>query len=518
MSPEGKSIETGQSNDERLAYGLSQGSESSESEIRRVLSFFPESEKYKENISRMSDAVIEILSSDPKSAAQLKKIIHPITEQLENTRQLNETYMGHMTPQPITPAIWGNVIAAYINANTIAREASRAESQLEPETINCLVEVVGYEKGKASSVFTNGGTEANHTALTLARLMIEKEALEKNKVITETIILASPYAHYSLAKSVRQLGGLNHDIKIQTIRSEDFKMSTSDLEDNLKDLRQKGKSIMAVWAIAGETETGKVDDFQAISDLTKKYEVPFIVDGAFGAPYRISKVGEKFRGMGNAFAITLDPHKTFYEPYPSGALLVARVENHALIGDIQYAAYAGFNSGYQNILDDMRNNRGNLGQKRLSGSMGAQGILATLASIKSLGLNGYETIYNLTLDRISYLYKRLSKSDFLHPLHEPDINLLCFGLNKDVQKGLRINDNETLGRYINASRERLDKGIIGKGGYHFSTTNLPLGSNSYEWVYRACIMNPRTTNQTIDSAIGQLEDDIRHDLSMVISL
>jgi aromatic-L-amino-acid/L-tryptophan decarboxylase len=324
--------------------------------------------------------------------------------------------------------------------------------------------------------------------------------------------LATEYAHYSLHKSVVQLGGLGQDIKVKDIEPDDFKMSVTVLEDELKALRDNGESIMAIWTIAGETETGKVDDFQAISYLAQKYDVPFIVDGAFGAPYRISRVGQIFDGMEEAFSITIDPHKTLYEPYQAGALLVKNCEDHALIGVIQKSYYAGFSEGYQNILEDIRNNQGHLGQKRLSGSMGSQGILATLASIRSLGFEGYKTIYDLTLDRISHLHERLSQSDILYPLHEPDINLLCFGLQKEIQAALGLENNDELGRYVNTSRENLDKGITGQGGYHFSTTKLPLGNKLHEWVFRACIMNPRTTNGIIDSAIDELEENIRGDL------
>lgn len=501
--------------DSIVVYELSRNSETPEQEIKRVLTFFPETNKYQDHILKITDAVIGTLSPDPKMALQMREEIKPITERLLETRQLNETYMGHMTPQPIIPAIWGNMISAYINANTCAREASQAETKMEPEAIGYLMEMVGYKYGEASGVFTTGGTEANHTALTLARLLVEKEAHEKNNRVDKTTILASPYAHYSLGKSVRQLGGLNQDIKVQVIQPEDYRMSVNDLEKKLKEMRHKGKSIMAVWAIAGETETGKVDDLQAISKLTEKYEVPLIVDGAYGAPYRISKVGEKFSGMERAFAVTLDPQKTFYEPYPAGALLFSKVEDHALIGDIQKASYAGFSEGYQNNLEAFMNNDGNLGQKRLSGSMGAQAITATIASMRTLGMEGYRTIFNLTLDRIGHLHERLLKSDILYPLHEPDLNLLCFGLNEKVQKGLGIEDNDTLGRYVNTTRERLDKGITGQGGYHFSTTNLPGDNGSEKWVFRACLMNPRTTNRTIDDAIGQLEDDIKGDLKKV---
>lgn len=508
--------EAGFAKDNVLSFELSRNSEISEVEIARVLSYFPDSDRYEENICQISDAIISVLSTDAASAIHLKGALDPISKTLLETRQLSATYMGHMTPQPIIPAIWGNMLSAYINANTIAVEASQAESVLEPEAIGHLIRMVGYKEGVASGVFTTGGTEANHTALTLARLLVEKEALEKKVRIDESTVLASPYAHYSLKKSIRQLGGINSDIKLLTVKPDDFRMSVSDLEEQLKDLRKNRKSIMAIFAIAGETETGKVDDLQSISWLSQKYEVPFIVDGAFGAPYKTSKVGYRFKGLEDAFAITLDPHKTLYEPYSSGALLVKRAENHALIGDIQLATYAGFTEGYQNVLEGIKNNNIGLGQKRLSGSIGAQAILATLASIRTLGLEGYQTIYNLTIDRVRHLHERLSKSNVLYPLHEPDINLLCFGLRKEVQAGLGLKEGDSLKKYINSTRENLDNGIKGKGGYHFSTTELPLNDGSILSVFRACIMNPRTTDVIIDDAVGQLESNIKNDLSKAI--
>ena len=504
--------ETGQQDDYKLAYELSRDSNIPESRIREALSFFPRSERYEENIGRMSDAVIDILCNDSGSASQIKEVLSGIVEKVKDTRQLNETYLGHMTPQPTVVGIWGNLLASIVNANTIAREASYAESQLEPEAIRFLINMVGYKGDTASGVFTTGGTEANHTALTAARLLVTKEAEDQNLRIDKTTILASPYAHYSLVKSVKQLGGLNHDIEIQYIKPQDCKMSIPDLEEKLGTLKADGKSVMAIFAIAGGTETGLIDDFQKISDLSKKYNVRFIADGAYGAPYRISKVGNKFQGMEDAFVITVDPHKTLYTPYSTGAVLFKNAEDHAWIGTMQFAYYAGFDEKYQDILDNIKTNQGNLGQKRLGGSMGAGPILATLASIRTLGAEGYKTIYDLTIDRTLHLYDRLSQSEILYPLYKPDINLLCFGLNKQTQEGLGIEDDKSLGKYINKTREDLDNGMLGKGGYFFSTTKLPLDNGSEQCVYRACLMNPRTTNRIIDSAVGQLECNIKKDL------
>jgi len=45
----------------------------------------------------------------------------------------------------------------------------------------------------------------------------------------------------------------------------------------------------------------------------------------------------------------------------------------------------------------------------------------------------------------------------------------------------------------------------GEGGYFFSSTNLPDDNGNRQWVYRSCIMHPRTTNPIIDDAVSGLE-------------
>lgn len=224
--------------------------------------------------------------------------------------------------------------------------------------------------------------------------------------------------------------------------------------------------------------------------------------------------------MERAMAITIDPHKALYTPYNNGAVLFRNAEDHARLNLGVQAAYLGFQAvnrrseefqqNLEALIARLRYQQpgeqiGNLGEKRIEGSMSAGPILSTVAVWKTLGREGLSTIYDLTLDRTLHLYDRLSQSPYLRAMHEPDLNMLCFALKHETITELGITDPEARESFILSTRTELDNDIKGEGGYFFSQTELPDDYGNREWVYRACIMHPRTTDSIIDNAISGLE-------------
>lgn len=225
-------------------------------------------------------------------------------------------------------------------------------------------------------------------------------------------------------------------------------------------------------------------------------------------------------------AVTIDPHKALYTPYNNGVVLFKNAEDHARLNLGVEAAYVGFERvdreadylKFQRNLETLTaklrgEQEGNLGEKRIEGSMSAGPILSTLAVLRTLGKEGLGVIYDLTLDRTTHLYNRISQSKYLSPRHEPELNMLCFRLTSETVAKLGIEKSEARQNFINSTREELDNGIKGEGGYFFSATDLPDDEGNREWVYRSCIMHPRTTNSTIDNAVAGLEAIIEQRLS-----
>lgn len=512
----------------QLARQFSRTSEHSQAEIERALSAFIDPNNPNMSLDSFSNQLIRRaigtgrrnLTEDDQNLAQG---LQEILEDVRNARLFNDRYIGHLLSEASIPGMLGYMMATRIGSNTVAREVSIAESRLEPGAIEALNEIVGYDPKISSGTFTSGGSLANMTALAVARELERERIVKAGEGVMRMRVLTSPFAHYSVAKMCNVLGGPGRQIELERVESHNLRMSPDDLEEKIKEARQENIPIMAVVAIAGETETGLVDPLKDIADITQRHEVNLIVDGAYGAPYRLSRVGNKFEGMERAVAITIDPHKALYTPYNNGAVLFRNPGDHALLNVGVEAAYTNFrpldptSPEYQRNLQILIGNlrseptpfldRFNLGEKRIEGSMSAGPILSTLAVWKTLGPEGLAVIYDLTLDRASYLHERVGKSPYLEPSHEAELNMLCFTLNEETRRRLRISP-DMLETFIDNTREELDKGMRGEGGYYFSSTTLPNLRDSESpkiGVFRSCIMHPRTTNAILDEAISGLE-------------
>ena len=76
-------------------------------------------------------------------------------------------------------------------------------------------------------------------------------------------------------------------------------------------------------ASGGTVDTGAIDPLADIAELCRKYGAWFHVDGAYGGLFALCDEGrELLRGIEQADSVALDPHKTLFLPYGTGAALV----------------------------------------------------------------------------------------------------------------------------------------------------------------------------------------------------
>jgi len=498
---------------------LSSGNNHTKEEISLVLDAFIDPENKKMHLKNYFENLLSFATSDGidnEEIKRIKSIMWSVFDEVKDARIFNPSYLGHMLSESCIPGLLGYLLALRIGSNTVAREVSIFESKLEPEAIKGLLHVIGFDLENGSGTFTSGGTLAMMTALTVARKIMEESLHNRKRWLlrNEFYVLASPFAHYSIEKNVNILAGPKNEIKLIKVEPdpENFVMSTTDLEKKIQKYHKE--NIMAIIAIAGETETGLVDDLATISKIAEKNDIKLIVDGAYGGPYKLSKkVSHLYNGIEKAFAVTIDPHKALYTPYSNGAVLFSSLEDHAMLAYGIKATYLGFSEEKAEIINNLRTNTGNLGQKRIEGSMGAGPILSTLAVLRTLGESGLGIIYDLSIDRVQHLYEKVNKyPDILFPLYKPQLNLLCFSLSIGAREKLHLFSDDDLKAYVNRIKDLLDNSIVREGGYYFSTTELPLSLKESLWVWRACIMNPRTTNKIVDDAIENLVSIVRKDI------
>jgi glutamate/tyrosine decarboxylase-like PLP-dependent enzyme len=486
------------------------------SQIASALSAYFNPSEQKTALSPLMDSIVEISfngKTDPKSkvvAGELKKL----TRELKGARRFDDNYIGHMLTRASIPGLIGMFLGEVSNSNTVAREVSFVESDMEKEAIQGLAHVIGYDPEVADGTFTSGGSTAILTALLARRTQMESAGARATNT-HPYVVLGTEYTHYSWEKMIRILGGpINSasEAKIvkKNIGTEAFKMNPKLLKAALEKERKAKNPLMAVIALGGETETGLVDPIAELAEVAKAYDVPLIVDGAYGAPYRLSRNGDLFAGMEESYATILDSHKCLHTPYSNGSVIFQKKED-GFYGFGERESYLGKGE--------------HLGHKRIEGSMGPGAILSTIAVLRTLGESGLKTIYDLSLDRIEYLFDRILKSDYLAPLHNPEINILCFALKPKLLADLGLSSLKEIEEFIDSTRYELDNGVRGgegKGGYFFSSTSLPVSSGEgfvgytdskdnlqKVPVYRSVIMNPFTTNEIIENAVIGLEKIIK---------
>ncbi len=460
--------------------------------VDKVLSMYPDPDNPRMSlngfISNLEQIAIDGRNTD-KNDRTLLAGLNSVLKDIDSARLFNETYIGHMLTEASIPGLLGYIMGLKTGSNTVAREVSLAESKLEPEAIRGLAKIIGYDPEKADGTFTSGGSMAMQTALMAAR----RKAMSEGKHPTPDhplVVFGNCYSHYSVSKMCDIIGGPTELVVKRDIKVKNFKTDLNDLEYKLEEAKSNNDPVMAVISIVAETETGKVDNSKNIVSIAGKYGVPVIVDGAFGAPMRLSRNGHLMAGMESSYAITVDGHKSLGTPYSNGAVIFKTGTDK----------YLGYGDRVEYLGD-----KANLGQKRIEGSMGAGPILSTVAVLRTLGLDGLATLYNLNLDRVEYLWKVVEKSPVLLNLFYPEMNLLCFGIKTEIISKLGINSVKGVKEFIDTTREELDNGVQRYGGHFFSATELPLEDGTKAPVYRACIMHPRTTNETIDNAITGLE-------------
>ena len=94
-----------------------------------------------------------------------------------------------------------------------------------------------------------------------------------------------------------------------------------------------------VVGTAGTTSTGSVDPLNDLADLAQREGLWFHVDGAYGAPARLTPRGaDLLAGIERADSLVLDPHKWLFQPYEIGGVLVRHKDllEHAFALDGAY--------------------------------------------------------------------------------------------------------------------------------------------------------------------------------------
>ena len=221
-------------------------------------------------------------------------------------------FMAYIPGGGLFHSALGDLLAAASNKYSGFASASPGAVRLENATTDWLANVIGYPDGAAGTL-TSGGSLA-----TLAAVVAAREARDADG---GGAVYTTRFAHHCIDKALH-IAGRGRAPRRMIATDSRHRMSAEALADALEQDRAGGTRPWLVIASAGTVDTGSVDPLAEIADVCARYGAWLHVDGAYGGLFALCDEGRAIlSGIDRADSVVLDPHKTLFLPYGTGAVL-----------------------------------------------------------------------------------------------------------------------------------------------------------------------------------------------------
>lgn len=211
----------------------------------------------------------------------------------------------------------GDYLAAVGNAFAGYFPASPGAVHLENRLTRWITDLVGYPES-AGGTLTSGGSVAGLTGIIAAR---DAKGLRARDYAKAAVYVTSQ-EHYSVRKAVHLAGVGEARCRVIPV-DERYRLVPESLARQIRKDREAGLRPWLVVSTAGTTNTGAVDPLDAVSEIARAEGVWHHVDAAYGGFYLLVPARrDLFRGIEKSDSVVLDPHKSLFLPYGSGAVVV----------------------------------------------------------------------------------------------------------------------------------------------------------------------------------------------------
>ena len=398
---------------------------------------------------------------------------------------------SYFTPPPLPVAIAGESLSRWLNQGIDVWLSGMAAPLVEEEVVRWLCDLAGYGEG-SWGVLTSGGVMANVMAVAVSRDIHLRELLDldappRGAHLDGVRAYASDQTHFSIERGLDLTGFPPETLHV--VRSDaDFRLRAETVSDVIANDRVAGFRPFAIFAVAGSTNTGAIDDLRGLADLAERERLWLHVDAAYGAAARISpREAHKLEGLDRADSLTVDPHKWLFQPYDIGGLLVRRREELRRTFHREPEYYAVADPGdrplhwYQYSLEGTRPFR----------------ALKLWLSWKHLGSRGFAQLIERNVDLAAHVASRARARGF--EVVEPQLAVVC----------LRLVPPDVPDAAVDELQRRLQRALEVSGVGWLSTTTL----RGRTWL-RAGVINylsteadaDRILDTIVEASEGVLED------------
>lgn len=358
----------------------------------------------------------------------------PLPHESGDPEAIYETFVKHILPYPLGnthPRFWGwvtgtgtpmgmlaQMLAAGLNANVGGAE--QIATYVETQVIDWCKTMFDFPE-QGSGILVSGASIANLLGLTVARnraLEFDVRQFGIQQTPKYLTLYGSAQMHSSLERAVEILGLGSAALRIIPVDS-DFQIDLTSLQQQIAADRAEGCQPFCVIGNAGTTNTGAVDNLNALADIAERESLWFHVDGAFGAMAALTPdMHSLVDGIDRADSLAFDLHKWMHIPHEAGCALFRSHEAHfrAFTLHADYLAHA---------------QRGTASGETWFGDYGIQlsrsfRALKIWMSIKEHGIDKYGQLVQQNIQQARYLAQLIEVTPQLELLAPVSLNIVCF--------------------------------------------------------------------------------------------
>ncbi len=442
--------------------------------LEMIHDFFQEKGGIHSSISLPELSKIFNQKSLPHEPHLIKDVLAEIKHKIiaHSVKVGNPYYIGHMISAVPYFMILLEMIIAALNQNQVKIETAKASSFVERELVAWLHRLIFRRKDRfyethiqnprvALGNVTTDGTLANVTALLVARerafppdgdfpgiRIAGMHRAFQHYGCERAVVLVSTRGHYSIKKTVHLLG-LGEENVVTIPVDEKNRIRIDRLQQKIDSLTKSGAGkrtrIMAIVGIAGTTETGNVDDLDALGKIARKTGTYFHVDACWGGSALLAEEYRRlFKGISTADSVSIDAHKLLYCPMSMGLILF---RNEKDLNTIRHSS--------KYII---RRNSVDTGRFTVEGSR-PFAALKPWASLKIIGRQGYGILMKQAQKATENLLNIIAHCGNFEALNDPDLFILTYRFIPEALKSHITLLEETAAQESGPNRKTVEQKI-----------------------------------------------------------
>lgn len=406
----------------------------------------------------------------------------------------NPKYVAHLNCPIVYPTVMAELILSSINTSVDTWDQSAGATLIEQKLVDWTLGRIGYGEN-ADGVFTSGGTQSNLMAMLLARDHYCETQLDGYSVKEQGLpecankfrIFTSDLSHFSIQKSAALLG-LGYDAVIAIAHDEFFQMDSQILAAEIKKTKAAGLIPIAVMATTGTTDFGSIDPIDEISVLCKQHNLWMHADAAYGCGILVSnKHRHKLAGIEQADSVTVDYHKSFFQPVSCGAFFTKHKEK---------LGYVTHHADYLNPLSATQEGTPNLVNKSMQTTRRFDALKLWL-TLRIMGAKRIGAIFDEVILRAEQTFELFSSDGNIDVLHKPQLSTLVFRFHPAHSSLKPLTADDEL---INQCNETIRKTIFRSGKAVVAGTKVK--GKSY---LKFTLLNPETSMQDIEEILEMIK-------------